>query len=283
MKIHIWDRLLAIISGLILIFSGIWLFLERKVLLPLINTSKASEDVKSWVFLGCSLLFLVLGLNLVINYIFRGTKKNKGKIIQETDYGALSISVKAIEGMVEKCVAEYKELELISTSVANTRDGMNVRLKISLAKGINIPLAVNTLQKQIREYVTSCSGIDVGQVQVEIISAEIKGNGEKTASRSFMIEPETQKPKDTSPAPSQKEEKQEKEKDEERSFHQKLFGHKEEKEENLQPVETAAPVETEKTSILEEKPEESQDLPKKEAEQKKEPIEEENFKTREEL
>ena len=34
--------------------------------------------------------------------------------------------------------------------------------------GVNIPLTVNALQKQIKQYITSCSGVDVHKVRVMV-------------------------------------------------------------------------------------------------------------------
>jgi hypothetical protein len=41
-------------------------------------------------------------------------------------------------------------------------------MRISLASGVNIPLAVSALQKQIKQYITSCSGVDVREVRVMV-------------------------------------------------------------------------------------------------------------------
>ena len=41
-------------------------------------------------------------------------------------------------------------------------------IKITLLSGVNIPLTVNALQKQIKQYITSCSGVDVHKVRVMV-------------------------------------------------------------------------------------------------------------------
>ena len=43
-----------------------------------------------------------------------------------------------------------------------------ITIRIALASGVNIPIAVSALQKQIKQYITSCSGVDVKEVRVMV-------------------------------------------------------------------------------------------------------------------
>ena len=86
----------------------------------------------------------------------------------------MSISIHAMENLVQKCVDRHEELTAVSNHIENTRDGVVVDLRIGLANGVSIPLVVSTLQKQIKQYITSCSGIDVQEVKVEVETASIK-------------------------------------------------------------------------------------------------------------
>ena len=70
--------------------------------------------------------------------------------------------------MVQKCVDAHNELTVNQTRIEHVRDGVCVDVKITLAGGVNIPLTVNALQKQIKQYITSCSGVDVQEVRVMV-------------------------------------------------------------------------------------------------------------------
>ncbi|MBR3106218.1 MAG: hypothetical protein IKH30_03415 [Clostridia bacterium] len=87
-------------------------------------------------------------------------------VVQRTESGELRIAVKAIENLVEKCIDLHEEIHLISMSIVNTREGVVVELNISLANNISIPLAVASLQKQIKQYLVASSGIEVREVRV---------------------------------------------------------------------------------------------------------------------
>lgn len=172
MKMRIWDRLLSAISGLLLVAVGV-LLLVRESIPGLLDFQPLGKSWFSSPYFYISIVMIMLGLHLV-SYLFRGLKKKNSLVIQKTDYGELTISVKAIEGMVLKCTQDYQEVELLQSDIKNSREGIVVQLKVALAKDVNIPLAINAMQKHIKQYVTSCSGIEVGQVQVEVVSTDSK-------------------------------------------------------------------------------------------------------------
>ena len=59
-------------------------------------------------------------------------------------------------------------------------------IRISLANVVNIPLTVNALQKQIKHYITSCSGVDVKEVRVMVET------GNQPAKNAEMLAPDLQ-------------------------------------------------------------------------------------------
>lgn len=174
MKIRLWERFVLFLSGLCLVASG--------AVVGLVSLNKMPDEWLQWVSgsgqyiaLAAAIVLVVLGLHSA-GILFRRKKVRKGFVLQKTENGELSISIKAMENLVQKCVDKHDELKIISTGIANTRDGVIVKLKIGLANGVSIPLAVNSLQKQIRQYLTACSGIEVQEVrvQVETATADVK-------------------------------------------------------------------------------------------------------------
>jgi hypothetical protein len=102
----------------------------------------------------------------------RYAMQRKDYVVQRTDTGELRIAVKAIENLVEKCIALHEEIQLISMSIMSAREGVVVELNISLANNISIPLAVASLQKQIKQYLVAASGIEVREVRVIVESTK---------------------------------------------------------------------------------------------------------------
>ena len=177
-KLRFWDRIWSAVMGIICIalaaalvlYAGGWLPVEQiRSALAL----SALSGWQRWLFVGvCALLLLLSGFQ-GIHMLFR-RRKDKGFVIQHSEFGDMSISMKAMENMVRRCIAAHDELTVNQTRIYLVRNGVSVDLKITLASGVNIPLTVNALQKQIKQYLTSCSGVDVHEVRVKVETDAVK-------------------------------------------------------------------------------------------------------------
>ncbi len=169
MRFRIWDRFLAAVSGLLIVLLGLVLAVVGCGLLPSMDLSWVYGPFELWqriVILAVAVLLVLLGIHGLWMLLRRRTEK--GFIMQHTDMGDMSISMSALSNMVRKCVDQHREVETRHIRLHRVRNGVIVDLKILLANGINIPLTVNVLQKQIKQYITSCSGIDVQEVRVKV-------------------------------------------------------------------------------------------------------------------
>lgn len=92
--------------------------------------------------------------------------------MQKGENGAIGVSIKSIEGLVQTCVKQHEVVESAKISVVERRDGIVILLNIEEAAGVNIPLAVGALQKQIKQYVNTCTGVDVHEVRVMVENTE---------------------------------------------------------------------------------------------------------------
>lgn len=171
-KLRFWDRVLSAVMGIVCIAVAAAMVLYVFGVLPVQQIKDALFGLtvggwQRWLILGAAVLLLVLlGLHGV-GMLFR-RRKDKGFVIQHTEYGDMSISMKAMENMVKKCVDAHSELTVNHTKIYLVRGGVSMDMKITLASGVNIPLTVNALQKQIKQYITSCSGVDVHEVRVKV-------------------------------------------------------------------------------------------------------------------
>jgi len=176
MKIKIWDRLVLFFGALIVILSGAAL-----IVVGLQITGFMVDALPLWARIVC---ICVGALNVFFGvYLLAFPRKfragRRDFVVQRTDNGELRISVKAIEGLVQKCIDMHDEIKVVSTRIRNTRDGVMVDLNIALANNISIPLAVAALQKQIKQYLAASSGIDVTEVRVSVDTAQMSIGKEK--------------------------------------------------------------------------------------------------------
>lgn len=176
MKLRLMDRLLIALSGLILLSMAAWLALDAagvvkpmaEVLSWLLHPLSAK---KAWFVAGVCAVLALLGI-YGISVLFRRRKGKRGFVTQRSENGEIAISVKSIESLVTRCAQKHGEITVQSVAVEEARDGLIIRLRALLASGMNIPLAVGSLQKQIKQYITACTGVDVREVRVKVDSTD---------------------------------------------------------------------------------------------------------------
>lgn len=246
MKIRIRDRLFVSLAGLLLAASGAALIAQAYFQVDIASRVLqfiGQRDLKHMaITIGAAVALVLLGVYCFL-MLFRHKKRNSGLVTQKTETGDLSISIKALEGLVQKCIDKHDEMDITSMKLENSRDGLIVRMRAGMSDNMNIPLAVASLQKQIKTYVSECSGLDVKEVlvQVDTTAAKVKDSVYTVADGS-----EARKSEPEAPAAAAAEEPK-------RPVHQRLFGRKEQL--NTVPVAPAAP------EKAEEKPAEPVDAP----------------------
>lgn len=192
MRLRILDRILVAVAGLLLLACCAGIVAQLFFQVDLVDFATKvfqSERTESRIALiAVAVLLFLLGLYCVA-VLFRHRKRKDKFILQRNDNGELAISVKALENMVQKCLDQHREIEVKNLYLENKKDGLLVRIRGSVAGGISIPLTVEALQKQIRQYVTACSGVEVKGIRVQIESS-----GEDAKDAPFAIAPPAAKP-----------------------------------------------------------------------------------------
>ena len=172
MKIRILDRILVAVAGLLVLAGcaalAAQLFFGKNVA-AWAGRLLADPSVRIWLIVALALL-LILGVYCVL-ILFRHRSRHDKFVMQKTENGELSISLKAMESMVQKCLDPHKELSVQSVRLENQKGGLLIRIRGTVAGGVSIPLTVDALQQQIKQYVTACSGVEVKDIRVQIESA----------------------------------------------------------------------------------------------------------------
>jgi hypothetical protein len=165
MKFRFWDRIVLLAGAVAVLLVGLSLLTG--------GLSKNNDMSAVHRTLVTVLGFVCTGFGgYLLMLPRRYAMQRKDYVVQRTDTGELRIAVKAIENLVEKCIDLHEEIQLISMSIMSAREGVVVELNISLANNISIPLAVASLQKQIKQYLVAASGIEVREVRVSVESTK---------------------------------------------------------------------------------------------------------------
>ena len=200
MRNKFWNRVLVALSGLFIFAAGVLLFLVSFLSLFSISLSLGGTEL-SQLLNGLAVwqkILLMLGgvaaaaLGLHDLSIPFPSRRERGFIMQHTELGDMSISMNALDTMVRHCVDQHKELTVKSTRISRVKSGIVVEIRIMLAAGVNIPLTVNALQKQVKQYIMSCSGVEVYEVKV-LVETGIP-NGKVHHGPELVLEPQTAQP-----------------------------------------------------------------------------------------
>lgn len=172
MKIRVLDRILVALSGLLILAGcaalAAQLFFGKDVI-GRITRILTDEQYRIWLIIALAVLALLACYCVLL--LFRHHGRRDKFVMQKTENGELCISLKAMESMVQKCLDPHKELAVQSVRLESQRGGLLIRIRGTAAGGVSIPLTVDALQQQIKQYVTACSGVEVKDIRVQIESS----------------------------------------------------------------------------------------------------------------
>lgn len=185
MKIRILDRILVALAGLLMLAGCVavvaQLFFQTDVI-GKISEVISNDQNKVWLIV--TVIILIALACYCILLLFRRRGQSDKFIMQKTENGELAISLKAMEGMVQKCLEPHKEVSVQSVQLDNQKGGLLVTIRGTVASGVSIPLTVDALQQQIKQYVTACSGVEVKEIRVLVESS-----GPEAQNAMFAVEP----------------------------------------------------------------------------------------------
>ena len=210
MKKHILIRILAALGGLVLCALAAGALAETFFHIPVTQYAGqllgARTPVSVLLTLLLAALLFALGVCCLMMLSGRRSGKRKGFVMQRGENGAIGVSVKSIEGLVQTCVNQHDVIADARIAVAERKDGIIILLDIKEAAGVNIPLAVGALQKQIKQYVNTCTGVDVREVRVMVENTDSIADLSPYAVHTPVLmapaaAPETPAAEETAPAP----------------------------------------------------------------------------------
>lgn len=187
MKIKLLDRIISAVLALILLCCAAGIIAQMFFGIPVADKVSAiiknpDSILKKAVLIGSFVILLLLAV-YCFSVLFRHKKKNTRFLSQTTEGGELDISLEALSNLVNKCIEQHPEVQPEKIILDNEKNSLSVRIIGNVAGGISIPLTVSQLQKQIKQYVTACSGVEVKEVKVTV-----RSSGEDAKDAPFAIE-----------------------------------------------------------------------------------------------
>jgi hypothetical protein len=172
LKLRFLDRILFFLGAVFVAALGVAVIVISFQFSEIGLTNKNAPIFSLQRILLMALGLLSLGFGaFLLSLPHKLSQSKRGFVAQKTENGELRISIKAIEHLVQRCIDMHNEIKVVSMDINNNHDGVRIELRISLANNISIPLAVASLQKQIKQYLLASSGIDVREVAVSVETA----------------------------------------------------------------------------------------------------------------
>lgn len=137
------------------------------------------------ILIAAAVVLALLALRLFSIILPKKKKHSSSFAIQHNENGMVRISVKALEALVARCLSQHPEIKVVSSSLFSDEETVRVDVHIALQSDISMPLAISSLQKQIKRYLEACSGVKVKEVRV-FVDGAIPANA-KTADSPFAI------------------------------------------------------------------------------------------------
>lgn len=176
MKHPVRDRILILLCAALIMVGAVALVLATFGLIPAELIGQVSAFVRgadgtviNKVIVCVTAFVLALFALFLLGILLPGRKKRSQPFaVISSENGAVNISVKALENLVQKCLRAHPELTVVSSSIFSEGENVRITLHITLFEDISIPLAVSALQKEIKQYVQSCAGVEIDDVRVYV-------------------------------------------------------------------------------------------------------------------
>ncbi len=187
MKLRVADRILVALAGLLILSACAAVVAQaffQVDVIGFVSRVFTSQSLKARAAVICGAVLCLLLGGYCFFVLFRHRSRRDKFVQQKNDSGDLNISIKALENMVAKCLEQHPEIKVNSIFMQNQRDGLIIDLRGSVAAGVSIPLTVEAAQRQIKQYVTACSGVEIKNISVQIDSS-----GPEAENAPFRIAP----------------------------------------------------------------------------------------------
>lgn len=176
MKLKLSDRILTALIAVLFLLGAAAVVAEGifgVAVSPRIVSLMSGPGMRLTLLRAAAVVICLLLCLLCLCVTFRRKGKDDQEFVLQTrEGGQLRVSVKAIEGLVRKHVGVHNEMILRSVEMINRRDGLSVAIVVGTAENISIPLAVSTLQKQLREYILESTGVELRDIHVDVDNAQ---------------------------------------------------------------------------------------------------------------
>ena len=126
-----------------------------------------------WWLLLVAVVMLLCGM-LGIFVALAGKSAPAQVIIGNSEGGQVNISLEAVDNVVHKAALSVNGVREVKSRLKAAKNGVSIKLQISLPHDINVPDTATAVQKVVREQLQMITGLSVAEVAVLVSTMEDK-------------------------------------------------------------------------------------------------------------
>lgn len=173
MRMNIIDRVILFIFSFCLTLISIIMILIPFTQISILSINNINNIVSiikgNYIYSIIGLALMLGSIRLIYLSLPRNVQNRKTKyLIQRSEYGEINISSETIVGLVKNVSSKFTGIRNIRTRVDILEGQLYIYLKGEVSPEINITKTTEELQKQTKDHIEMCTGVDVNEIRVEI-------------------------------------------------------------------------------------------------------------------
>lgn len=131
------------------------------------------EGQNLWLAIGAGVLFAALAVGSFI-VAFHRPRLPRSVQVSALDGSMVDVSLSAVDNVVQRAAMQVTEARNIYSKLRMHKDGLEVRLQITVPQGMVIPEVGAQVRRQVAEQLEAMVGIVPQQISVEIAQVLVK-------------------------------------------------------------------------------------------------------------
>jgi len=135
----------------------------------------------------------IMLLSLIFGRIISGGKQEERTIAFDNPSGRVSVSLSAVEDLVRRLMYKVPEVKEVKPSIAASKRGVEIKVRLILKADVNIPETTSRLQDLIKNKIQEILGLDETVLVrihiIKIISDQSKSKRQKEEEKEEKVEP----------------------------------------------------------------------------------------------
>ena len=164
------DKLLFLLLALCFTALGILMIYSVLNAQMILNLVEDMLQHHQWLVVIAGAVIAFIGIFLVLNMLF--TKKEKIAKVSGNDIGKVTMSMEAIQSMINRTVSNISGIKEVSPKLKIVGDKVAICLHITVQSDMIVPELGAAIQKAVKEDLEPMAGIAIAEIKVLVSSVD---------------------------------------------------------------------------------------------------------------